>query len=131
MKKCMWCGKILSNNEIIYISEEDMEFCPHCDMGMLINLNENGKIDFDEFMQAKKHIALVLTIEEYQQIKPLLNKYYTEKDFKHIEDFCTFKISSEKFLLCNMSEKESIGTPMMYFNAVTFIDRIPFKNITF
>ena len=130
MKKCMWCGKILSNDEIIYDSSLDMEFCPHCDEGMLIDLNENGKIDFDEFMHAKNHMVLLLTIEEYRYIKPLLNKYYTEKDFDHIELFCRFKRPDERFLLCNISEKETLGVPIMFFNA-NFIDRIPFKSITF
>ncbi len=90
----------------------------------------NG-MTFKDFIHADKSLAMVITIEEYKRIKPLLQEFYSEKDFAHIDDYCRFLPSSERFLLCNPHEKSQIGTPMMCLNAVTFIDRISFKNIVF
>lgn len=86
---------------------------------------------FEDFIRKPKALAMVITVEEYKQIKPILQAYYSEKDFEHIDDFCQYKPSFEKFLLCNPHEKAQIITPMMYLNAVTFIDRIPYRNIIF
>ena len=86
---------------------------------------------FEDFIRVPKSLAMVITVEEYKRIKPLLQEFYSEKDFAHIDDFCHFKPSCERFLLCNPHEKSQIRTPMMYLNAVTFIDRVSFKNIIF
>ena len=86
---------------------------------------------FVDFIRASKSLAMVITAEEYKRIKPLLQEFYSEKDFEHIDDFCQSKPSFERFLLCNPHKKAQIITPMMYLNAVTFIDRIPFKSIIF
>lgn len=84
---------------------------------------------FEYFIRVPKPFAMVITVEEYKRIKPFLQEFYSEKDFAHIDDFCQFKPPFERFLLCNPHEKAQIRTPMMYLNAVTFIDRVPFKNI--
>lgn len=86
---------------------------------------------FEDFIRVPKPLAMVITVEEYKRIKPLLQEFYSEKDFAHIDDFCQFVPSHERFLLCNPYEKSQIITPMMLLNAVTFIDRVPFKNIVF
>jgi hypothetical protein len=86
---------------------------------------------FDNFINATKSLAIVLSIDEYKSIRPLLQRFYTKSQIVRIDDFCEFKPLSEKFLLCNPYKTEQIITPMMYINAVTFIDRVSFKNITF
>lgn len=89
------------------------------------------QMTFDEFLNAPKALAMSITVEEYKSIKPLLQEVYSEKDIERIDDYCRFKPGHERFLLCNLEEKSAIGTPMMYFNAVTFIDRVPFKDVAF
>ena len=89
------------------------------------------QMTFDEFLNAPKGLAMSITVEEYKSIKPLLQEVYSEKDIERIDDYCRFKPGFERFLLCNQEERTTIGTPMMYFNAVTFIDRVPFKDVTF
>lgn len=86
---------------------------------------------FEYFIKANKSLAIVISIEEYESVKSLLEKFYTEKQIKHIDDFCKYKATNTKFLLCNPHKTEEICTPMMYHNAVTFIDRVPFANIQF
>ena len=86
---------------------------------------------FDSFIQADKGIAILLTFDEFQSIKSLLKEFYTKKHIEDIEDFFRFRASSTKFLLCNPYEIKQIYTPMMFENAVTFIDRVPFKKIEF
>lgn len=86
---------------------------------------------FNDFFHSDRHLAMVLTINEYESIKSQLKEYYTEKDINRIDDWAKFKWREERFLLCNLIEKEEIITPIMCLNAVTFIDRIPFKNIEF
>lgn len=86
---------------------------------------------FEEFISTPHSLAMVITIEEYMSIKPLLQEVYSAKDIEHIDDYCKFKPRSERFLLCNPAEKQQIITPMMYLSAVTFVDRVSFKNIEF
>lgn len=86
---------------------------------------------FNDFIHAPRNLAMVITVEEYMGIKSLLQEFYSAEDTKHIDDFCSFKPRSERFLLCNLQKKNEIITPMMYLNAVTFVDRVPFKNIEF
>lgn len=86
---------------------------------------------FEYFIKANKSLAIVMSIEEYENIKSLLKEFYMEKQVKHIDDFCKYKASDTKFLLCNPHKIKEIHTPMMYHNAVTFIDRVPFKEIEF
>lgn len=86
---------------------------------------------FNDFISTPKTLAMVITVEEYMSIKPLLQEIYSAKDIEHIDDFCRFKPQSERFLLCNPAEKEQIITPLMYLNAVTFVDRVLFKDIAF
>lgn len=86
---------------------------------------------FEYFIKANKSLAIVISIEEYESIKSLLKKFYMEKQIKNIDDFCEYKASDTKFLLCNPYKTKEIHTPMMYHNAVTFIDRVPFKEIKF
>lgn len=92
---------------------------------------QNTKMQFTDFIQANKAIAIVLTIKEYESIRPLLQKHYTIRQIEHIDDYCAYKSTNEKFLLCNPHKAKQIHTPMMYLNAVTFIDRIGFENIDF
>ena len=82
---------------------------------------------FSEFMQAEKAMGIVLTIKQYEEVKNKIKEFYLEKDIEHIEDFCSFKYKDTKFILCNRAHV----TPMMYLNAVSFIDRIPFNEIIF
>lgn len=86
---------------------------------------------FNDFIHADKSLAMVITVGEYNRIKPLLKEFYSERDIKHIDDFCEYTWAGRRFLLCNLHEKDEIGIPMMLENAVTFVDRIPFKNIIF
>lgn len=89
------------------------------------------KMSFDEFLNAPKALAMSITVEEYKSIKPLLQEVYSQKDIEHIDDYCRFKPAFERFLLCNLEERSTIHTPMMYNNAVTFVDRVPFKDVEF
>ena len=86
---------------------------------------------FDEFIHADRSQAIAITVGEYDRIKPLQNGIYSHRHINHIDDFCQFKWSSEIFLLCNLHERSLISTPIMYYNAVTFIERIPFKCVQF
>lgn len=86
---------------------------------------------FEEFINASRSIAIVITVKEYIRIKPLLQRYYNDHDIAHIDDYCRYKWSSEKFLLCNPYERQSISTPMLLQNAVTFINRISFEDVIF
>lgn len=86
---------------------------------------------FKNFIKANKSIAIVLTIREYKTIKPLLENFYTEKQIEHIDDFSEYKALDTEFLLCNPYKTKQIITPMMYCNAVTFIDRVPFNEVEF
>lgn len=86
---------------------------------------------FSDFVSTQKSMAMAITVGEYMSIKPLLQEIYSIKDIEHIDDFCQFKPYSERFLLCNPAEQKKIITPMMLLSAVTFIDRVPFKNIDF
>ncbi len=90
----------------------------------------NG-MTFNDFIHADRSLAMVITVEEYNRVKPLLQEFYSERDIKHIDDFCKYTWSSRKFLLCNLHKKDEIGTPMMLENAVTFVDRVPFSKIDF
>jgi hypothetical protein len=85
---------------------------------------------FDDFVHAPRSMAISITIAEYENfLKSLMREFYSERDIKHIDDWCRFKYSSERFLLCNLHERNQISTPIMYHNAVTFIERIPFDRI--
>ena len=86
---------------------------------------------FDDFINAPRALAMVITVEEYRRIKPLLQDFYSERDIQHIDDNCKFKWGCDRFLLCNPHETAKIGTPTMFLSAVTFVDRILFKNIQF
>lgn len=86
---------------------------------------------FDDFIGTPKTLAMVITVGEYMSIKPVLQEHYSADDIAHIDDYCEFKPYSERFLLCNPAKKKQIITPMMYLNAVTFVDRVPFKSIEF
>lgn len=86
---------------------------------------------FSEFISTPKHLAMVITIEQYWQIRELLYPHYDNKALAHIDDYCRFKWSSTKFLLCNPAERGDISTAMMLENAVTFVERIPFAKINF
>ena len=82
---------------------------------------------FKSFMSSNRHIAMTITGSEYYDIRFYLNEEYTKK----IDDFLRFKPDNERFLLCNQELFNSIGTPYMLASAVTFVDRIPYKNIDF
>lgn len=86
---------------------------------------------FNDFIHADRSLAIAITVDEYKSVKHLLQEFYSARDIEHIDDFCQFKYSSERFLLCNLYERSQISTPMMFYNAVTFIERIPFANIQF
>lgn len=86
---------------------------------------------FRDFITMNKAFAIVITVDEYRSIKDKLREFYTDKDFEHIDDYCEYKPGFHKFLLCNPYKKKQIITPMMLVNAITFIDRISFKNIEF
>lgn len=86
---------------------------------------------FKRFINIDKNVAITISIGEYENIKPILKEFYTDKHIKHIDEFCKYKPLSEKFLLCNPHQTEEIGIPMMLQSAVTFVDRIPFKEVEF
>lgn len=86
---------------------------------------------FQYFINANKSIVMVISIKEYESIKPRLKEFYTEEQIKDIDEYGKFKPSSDKFLLCNPHKIKEIITPMMYLNAVTFVDRVPFKEVEF
>lgn len=74
---------------------------------------------------------MVLTIDEYKSIRPILTRFYTEEQLKNIDEYGKFNTSGDAFLLCNPYKTRKIITPMMYLNAITFIERIPFSKIDF
>lgn len=43
---------------------------------------------FEEFINASRSIAIVITVKEYIRIKPLLQRYYNDHDIAHIDDYC-------------------------------------------
>lgn len=88
-------------------------------------------MNFECFIHSPKGIAMVITVAEYRRIKPLLQEFYSARDIERIDDYCEFTWANHRFLLCNIHEKNQIGTPIMLEDAVTFVDRVPFKNIVF
>lgn len=98
-----------------------------CEKGINEYLKSEYEIEFSEFVHAKKAMGLVLTIGQYRQNRDKIKPFYSEKAIEHIEDFGEFKSNDTKFILCN----DKTGHPMMYLNAVSFIDRIPFDKIKF
>lgn len=90
-----------------------------------------GGMSFDTFIKTPKSLAMVITVEEYLSVKPLLRESYGDQDIDYIDNYCKFKPMSERFLLCNLADRKQITHPMMYLNAVTFVDRVPFKNVNF
>lgn len=84
-----------------------------------------------DFMKSKKPLAMLITADEYRRVRPKLVAYYSERELASIDDFVRYTWGERKFLLCNEAEKAGISTPMMLENAVTFVDRIPFRKIDF
>ena len=82
---------------------------------------------FKHFINADEGITMVISIEEYKKIKPLLKEFYTKKQIEHIDEYCQYKPLNHKFLLCNPYKT----IPMMYLSAVTFVDRVPFSEMEF
>jgi len=86
---------------------------------------------FEQFVKANKSLAMVITIDEYKSIRSILANFYTEDQLKSIDEYGKFNTSDDTFLLCNPYKTRKIITPMMYLNAITFIERIPFSKIDF
>ena len=86
---------------------------------------------FEHFIQADKSIVIVISSEEYRSIRHLLKEYYTDEQIEYIDEFCNHISSTGQFILCNPHETAKILTPVLYDNAVTFVDRILFKDIEF
>ena len=86
---------------------------------------------FEHFMKADKSLAIVISSEEYRSIRHLLKDFYTDEQIKYIDEFCKHTSSTGQFLLCNPHKTAKILTPVLYDNAVTFVDRILFKDIEF
>lgn len=86
---------------------------------------------FEDFIKTNKSLAIVISIKEYKSIRHLLKEFYTEEQIKDIDEYCKHNSSNNNFLLCNPYKTKEIITPMMYHNAVTFIDRVLFKDIEF
>lgn len=92
---------------------------------------EGKGMKFKHFLKASKGLAIAMSIDEYRGIKSLLKESYTEKQLEDVDNFCKYAPSNTKFLLCNPHKVNEIHTPMMYHNAVTFVDRVPFTNVEF
>lgn len=86
---------------------------------------------FHDFFYAENTLAMIITVDEYEKVRPILKNYYTEKELTDINDYTKYKCPSERFLLCNSAKKASIISPIMLINAVTFVDRVPFRGIIF
>ena len=86
---------------------------------------------FEQFVKANKPLAMVITIDEYKSIRSILANFYTEEQLKSIDGHGKFNTSDDTFLLRNPYEARRFITPMMYLNAITFIERIPFSKIDF
>lgn len=86
---------------------------------------------FHDFFYAENTLAMVITVDEYEKVRPILKNYYTEKELTSIDDYAAYKPGFERFLLCNSAKKASIISPMMLINAVTFVDRVPFRDVIF
>lgn len=86
---------------------------------------------FHDFFYAEHTLAMVITVGEYKKVRPILKNYYTEKELTSIDDYAVYKPGFERFLLCNYAKKAYTISPMMLISAVTFVDRVPFKNIIF
>ena len=56
---------------------------------------------FHDFITMNRGFAIVITVGEYYSIKDKLREFYTDKDFEHIDDYCKYKWTDHKFLLCN------------------------------
>lgn len=89
------------------------------------------KMKLVDFIKAPKDIAMVIGYQEYKSVRSLLQKYYRERHINFIDDH--FSVNSyDKILLCNLHAINGWGyPPMMLTNAVTFIDRLPFRDIDF
>ena len=86
---------------------------------------------FRDFVTMNKEFAIVITPKEYRSIKDKLREFYTNEDLEDIDEFCQFEYSTGSFFLCNLRLKSRIITPCMSGNAVTFVDRIMFRDIEF
>lgn len=86
---------------------------------------------FHDFFYAEHTLAMVITVGEYKKVRPILKNYYTEKELTSIDDYAVYKPGFERFLLRNYAKKAYTISPMMLISAVTFVDRIPFRNIIF
>ena len=98
-----------------------------CEEGINQYLRNDYEIEFSDFMQSKKALGVVLTIGQYRENRDKIKPFYSEKVIEHIEGFCEFKANNIKFILCN----DKHVTPIMYIDAVSFIDIMPFDRIKF
>ena len=82
---------------------------------------------FRDFISGKRDIATVITVAEFRRYRQIFKELYAEDELAHIDDYCKYTWGNNRFLLCPPGHHPV----MMYENAVTFIDRFPFRKMEF